>query len=247
MSYIQRAQDFIQTRGSAILRDFQKKTGVVVSGRIKLTGNPQVRYAKVFKDPDAIFSAQSGRPSGPPQYLLWVGEDENDARRMLRASQFALAHEAVEVVYDYFHFTGQPGAVLPERYLNPIDKDSRRCLRELAVDLGAVSFYREPKKRQVMTWSMVGFSKLVIDELEVGRLVGVSVSLLAREMTKLMWTEMNGQLQDRFRFEAKNVFERYGLWIAATLGSRSVEKRDFDRLLDDYLAVFSKIEVKAFD
>jgi len=244
MNKIGRVQQLIQKRGQVILADFQRRTGITTCGEIYLTSAPAGRYARVNKDPDVILnSPDSDYPGGKPDYTIWVGAEEKDASRVMRSFHFALAHEAAEVIADNCLYSCVPVFKLPANLVMPADDLGRSRLAELQLDRLAVDFYSEPKKRQNMIWSMVGFSRLVIEDYLEGGLPRLTLPAAAREMAKLLWAANDPELPAGLRREAGETAWRYAFTLVQKVAGWEEKKNGYLDLLNTYSDVFTNLKI----
>lgn len=256
ISFIQHACDVMQRSARRLLKEYERKTGVRLSGPLRFTTQRDPRYAWVENNPDYVLTAPDSSWRGFPQrYNVWVGEEEIDTRRMLRVFQFLIAHEAMHVIWKVTGFHGLPvmplmayhvpGVLQSWQIVMFFDLKSATVSQELLYDRGACEL--NSTRRKAALFSMLGYSKLFLEEYRQEKLTNFTLSLAARELAKIRWVEGNEMLPGQLRRRAERLRKDYFALLTARDRSWKTKEDKFLRLLEVYLQIFShaKIDLQA--
>lgn len=239
---VARICQIMQRKGQTLLQRYEKKTGIPVTGKISFTADGSIGYAQVYNDPEYDFAVPGSRCIGaPPEYVFWIGENEKEARNMLKAFSFALSHEVAHVIDKIsISFFAMKIIRAPEAGLEKLDRKLQVGAEELMIDRAAVELGFLTPVENAMLLSMVRFSQLVLEDYQRGRWEDIRTVNLARELVKLKWIMNKSSISTRLRSEAQQTFKSYNL----ELTKRGKNWQEIEQLMVVYHTVFSNTKIE---
>src|SRR3989339_959420 len=160
----------MQNRAHKMLRRLETANKTQLDGEIKFTRDPSKRYASVQSDPDALFADPYYEWAGArPKYEIWIGDRALDHRRVIRAFNFIIAHEAAHVIKNESYGSSEGLKLSELRTRAGLEHSSWYYAGELMVDIQALSFPATYRERQGMIFSMVAVSEMMLADHQANR------------------------------------------------------------------------------